>query len=245
MKHCLLLDSDALAGAQLAQYLQGFGLAVTTADSASALRAQLARQRFDIVLMDLALPDTDGLQLCQWVQQAHRLPLIAMSEAGSTLRRVAGLEHGADDVIERPCEPRELVAHVRALLRRASARAGETEATPAPMSSAARLQIGGWQLQLDSRTLRAPDGTEQVLDPVAFSLLHALAQRPREVLQRAALAACLPAGPSPRGGVGPLRRVDQTVALLRRVLHDTPPRCQLILSVRGAGYMLDAEVQAW
>jgi two-component system OmpR family response regulator len=244
LKRCLLIDSDAAARSQLATYLQGFDLSVTTAGSAAALRTHLAHQHFDLLLMDLTLPDEDGLQLCRWVQQAHPLPLIALSHAGSAISRVDGLAHGADEVIERPCAQRELVAHVRALLRRVSVtapvQAGPTVATP----SASCLQIAGWQLQLDTRTLRAPDGEVQVLDPQAFSLLRALAQRPREVLQRSALAACLPASPSVRSGMGTMRRVDETVASLRRALHDTPPPCRLILTVRGAGYVLDADVQA-
>jgi two-component system OmpR family response regulator len=242
LKRCLLIDSDADARAQLAHYLQGFDLSVTTADSAAALRSQLAHQHFDVLLMDLDLPDEDGLQLCSWVQQAHRLPLIALSHAGGPVSRVEGLEHGADEVIERPCEPRELVAHVRALLRRVSAAARTHEAPTVASPSATCLQIAGWQLRLDTRLLRAPDGETQVLDPQAFSLLHALAQRPREVLQRSALAACLPGSTS--SGQGALRRVDQTVGILRRALHDTPPQCRLILTVRGAGYVLDADVQA-
>jgi two-component system OmpR family response regulator len=239
LKRCLLIDSDADARAQLATYLQGFDLSVTTAGSAAALRTQLAHQHFDVLLMDLALPDEDGLQLCRWVQQAHPLPLIALSHAGSAVGRVNGLEHGADDVIERPCEPRELVAHVRALLRRVSVTASQPRTPAHPMPASSRLQIAGWCLQLDTHQLTAPDGAVQPLDAAEFALLHALAQRPREVLQRTALASCLPSS----GGVGALRRVDQTVASLRRKLHDTPPGCHLILTVRNAGYVLHADVQ--
>lgn len=248
MKRCLLIDSDAHARAQLATYLQRFELDVTEVDSAAALRSQLAHRHFDVLLMDLALPDEDSLQLCRWVQQTHRLPLIALSQAGGSIRRVDGLEHGADEVIERPCDPRELVAHVRALLRRAGAASSGQTAPTTPSASASAsasvsgLRIAGWQLHLDTRTLRAPDGQAQVLDPQAFSLLHALAQRPREVLHRRALAACLPASTALQASTGALRRVDQTVACLRRVLNDAPPHCRLILTVRGAGYVLHADV---
>ncbi len=238
MKRCLLVDGDAGSRARLAPYLQGFDLDVTAVGTAAAMRQHLSHHDIDVVLMDLNLPDANGLALCRWLQEVHRLPLIVMSQGGDLATRVACLEHGADDVVDRPCDLREIVGHVRALLRR-------TARQPAPEAggtreAATRWRIAGWVLHADTEALRAPDGRVLRLKPGEARLLQTLAQHPNEPLRRAWLASQLPHTLPATA----LRQVDLTVASLRHKMQDQPPHCSLILTVRGVGYVLHADVQA-
>lgn len=236
MTRCLLIDPHAQARASLARYLESFAFAVRVGDSAQDLWRLTRAEAFDIVLLDLGPAEAgdEGLSLCRWVHEQLGLPLIAMVAAGDTERRVAALECGADDHIDRPHEPREVVARIRAVLRRLTRR----KSWPAiDRAEAGVLAFAGWRLDPGARELRSASGAVVGLSAAELALLSTLAGRPRQVVDRVRLA--LSMGSAAQGGG---RSVDLAISRLRHKLGDVPPHNQLIRTVRGEGYLLDAEV---
>jgi two-component system, OmpR family, response regulator len=212
--------------------LSAHGYRVHTAGDAASARTALASAAIALVLLDLNLPDEDGLDLVRFIDGRYHCPLIIVSARASSIDRVVGLELGADDYLVKPFEPRELLARVRSLLRR-SAPSNE----PAP-ACAATLLFEGFRLDTLSRRLLGSDGHEVALTAGEYALLLALLERPQQVLSRDALMIR-----THGRRAGPFDRViDVQIGRLRRKLEtaDEPPR--LIKSVRGGGYMLAAAV---
>jgi two-component system OmpR family response regulator len=226
----LVVDDDVEIGKLLTRYLSGQGFEVEVAHDGGELRASLGRGRIDLMLLDLGLPDEDGLSLLRSFRQNWPGPVIVISGRGDSVEKVIGLELGADDYVGKPFDLRELLARIRSVLRRAAP-------APAPKTSH-RLRFEGYQADLQARRVCAADGSEVPLTSGEFRLLKAFLERPNEVLSRDELMNALhgrEAGPFDRA-------IDVQLGRLRRKLGDDPGRPQLIKSVRGEGYLFSAAV---
>ena len=242
----LLVDADAAAALHLCQYLGGFGIVAQVAVDLAAMRACLASQRIDLLVLDWLWLD-DGLPAVAGCSTAQQLPVIALSAHAQLIDRVIALEMGADDVLAKPVAPRELVARIRAVLRRSRAAAPVPQVAqpktsrPAPGAQAlpaATLNFSGWTLDTQDRRLWAPSGRSSALPDAEFRLLSALLQSPRRVCSRQHLAS------QARGRtLGQCERsIDLLVSRLRQRLVDGDRPPGLIKTVRGAGYLLDVEM---
>lgn len=230
----LVVDDDAEIRQLLHRYLEAHGFDVSTAATAAQSRAAVAAGGIDLVLLDLGLPDEDGLVHLRHLQEAWRGPVIVVTGRGDPVERVVGLELGADDYLAKPFDFRELVARVRSVLRRAGKPAigGGARGRDA-------LHFAGFEFHPGSRRLLAPGGDELTLTTGEFELLRALLTHPGQVLTRDQLMNHVhsrDAGPYDRG-------IDMQVGRLRRKLGDNPEQPWLIKSVRGVGYMLAVAVR--
>lgn len=228
----LVVDDDDEIRRLLERYLGAHGFEAIPAGSAMQSRAAIAAQAIDLVLLDLGLPDEDGLVHLKYLQTHWRGPVIVVTGRGEAVERVVGLELGADDYVTKPFDFRELVARIRTVLRRA-----QGDATSAP--GARTVGFAGFTLDLASRHLRAPDGRHVPLTTGEFELLQILVAQPHRVLSRDQLMNRIhgrDAGPYDRA-------IDVRIGRLRRKLDDDPANPALIKSVRGAGYLLAADVR--
>jgi len=233
MSHrCLLVDDDAALRDGVAPYLTRFGFDVTAVDSGAAMRAAVAARAPDIVVLDLGLPDEDGLSLCRWFRAAFATPLVMLTAQSDPYSRVVGLELGADDFVPKPFEPRELVARLNAVLRRTVRPAPDGAPAPVPPPD----RIGGWTFDRLRRLLVAEDGGAVPLSNAEYRLLGVLADHAGEVLSRERLVE-LTAAP---GADVTDRSVDLMVFRLRRKFAQPPGEPPYIRTVRGSGYVLDA-----
>ncbi|HRH89764.1 MAG TPA: response regulator transcription factor [Rubrivivax sp.] len=221
----LLIDDDARLAAMVGDYLRGHGFEVDCAGSLAAGRERLQRVAYDALLLDLMLPDGDGLELTRELRadaRLRRLPLLMLTARGEPMDRIVGLELGADDYLPKPFEPRELLARVKALLRRAS-----PGAAPGEVLSFGRLEIdlGARQARLDGRSCD--------LTSHQFELLVVLARNPGRVLSRDRIMDALKGHPMEAFD----RSIDVHVSRIRAVIEDDPKTPQRVLTVRGAGYV--------
>ena len=220
----LLVEDDVRLAHLTAQYLEKNGFAVTTAGNGNVAMEELRRNRFDIALLDIMLPGRSGLEVCQGLRQISDLPVIILTARGEEADRVLGLELGADDYLVKPFSPRELLARMNALLRRARGQAGPAGRT---------LKVG--DLVIDPAALSVVKaGVTLTLTSYEFGLLRALAERAGRVLSREKLQEL--AGGNPDEAFD--RSIDVHVSRLRQKLGDDPKKPSLIKTIRGAGYML-------
>ncbi|MEO8060575.1 MAG: response regulator transcription factor [Burkholderiales bacterium] len=238
MVHALIVDDDAELRTLVSDYLQRYGMRVTAVADGAALRSTLpsglpgTTDPFDLLLLDLMLPDTNGLDLCRWVREKSTLPIIMLTAQGDPASRIVGLELGADDYLPKPFEPRELVARINAVLRRSGT------ARAVPRADKARVQrFEGWVFDRLGRQLTSPQNVVVALSSAEFRLLSAFADNPRRVLSRERL---LDLSHSPGVDVTD-RAVDLAVSRLRQKLGDA---ATIIRTVRGEGYVFDADPRA-
>ncbi|MDP3403493.1 MAG: response regulator [Brevundimonas sp.] len=198
----------------------------------AAFWALFERRTPDLVILDIMMPGEDGLSICRRLQGGSHVPVLIASARGEALDRVVGLEVGADDYLAKPFEPRELVARVRALLRRRD--------RLAPPDSPRVYAFAGWRLDLATRALTDPAGGPLELTAGEFDLLASLLARPRTILSRDDLMDML------KGRTADAfdRSIDIQVSRLRRKLGDDPREPRLIRTVRNAGYLFTADVEA-
>ena len=231
--HVLIVDDDAEIRDLLARFLRRHDYRVETAVDGRAMMRLIETSRFDLVVLDLMLPGEDGLSLCRRLRARSRLPVIMLTALGEETDRIVGLEMGADDYLAKPFNPRELLARIRAVLRRAG---GADERTDA--GAARALVFAGFRLDLAVRALTAPDGVFVPLTAGEFDLLAAFAERPRRVLDRDRLLD-LTRG---RAAVPFDRSIDVQLSRLRRKIEPDPKEPVLIKTVRGGGYVFTCEV---
>ncbi|MCY1647466.1 response regulator transcription factor [Caulobacter sp. SL161] len=227
----LIVDDDDALRTEMASYLAGHGFVVHLARDAKEARAQLQAQAIQLVVLDVMLPGEDGLSLCRSLAGSSGPSVLMLSSMGESIDRVLGLELGADDYVVKPVTPRELLARVRALLRR---RGGGGEA---PASRTAIYAFSGFRFDLVRRQLRAPDETVIMLTPGELSLLGALVENPQRVLSREELAR-LSRGESQ---ISLDRAIDIQISRLRKKLNEQS-QTEVIKTHRGLGYILDAKV---
>ncbi|WP_088283933.1 response regulator [Ideonella sp. A 288] len=221
----LLIDDDARLVAMIGDYLRANGYDVDTAGTLAAGRDSLRVGSYDALLLDLMLPDGDGLDLTRELRSDHRLrrlPLLMLTARGEPLDRVVGLELGADDYLPKPFEPRELLARVKALLRRAH---------PSPLADDV-LQFGRLEIDLAARQARI-DGKVCDLTSHQFELLVVLAQSAGRVLTRDQIMDTLKGHPMEAFD----RSIDVHVSRIRACIEDDPKNPQRVLTVRGSGYV--------
>lgn len=233
----LVVDDDARLCAMLSEFFGDKGFCVHTAPDGKSMLSALERDRFDLVILDVMLPGEDGLNLCRLLRQTTTLPIIMISGMGSEMDRVVGLEMGADDYVVKPFSARELLARVKAILRRVAQSAG----TPLAHTQSRRiLEFGGWQVDTTRRRVTSVEGVGVEMTGAEFNLLLAFATNPRRPLSRRELLDLTAA----RGSVACDRTIDVQVVKLRRKLEKDPKVPELIKTVRGSGYVLAAGVTA-
>jgi two-component system phosphate regulon response regulator OmpR len=221
----LLIDDDTRLTAMVGDYLRRNGYEVDTAASLAAGREQLQQRPYDALLLDLMLPDGDGLDLTRELRagaRTRRLPLLMLTARGEPLDRIVGLEIGADDYLPKPFEPRELLARVKALLRRAA---------PEPQADDV-LVFGRLEVDLGARQARL-DGAACDLTGHQFDLLVVLAQNPGRVLSRDQIMDALKGHPLEAFD----RSIDVHISRIRAVIEDDPKNPKRVLTVRGTGYV--------
>ncbi len=223
----LLIDDDARLGALLAEYLGKHEIDVATAGDGPRGLVALRKSRPDVVLLDLMLPGMDGLDVCRKIRATAEwsgLPVIMLTAKGEDVDKVVGLEVGADDYLAKPFNPRELLARIRAVLRRAS-----------PAATPARLRVGRLELDFAAREVMV-GGRRRVLTHHEFELLATLARATGRVLSREQILDALKGESEPFD-----RSIDVHVAKLRAKLEPDPKEPRYIKTVRGVGYMLARE----
>jgi two-component system OmpR family response regulator len=233
--HILIVDDDAETRSLLQEYLQRQGYRVTSAAHGKALRGALVTGRPDLIVLDLMLPGEDGLQLCRDLRTRSNLPVIMLTARSEETDRIVGLEMGADDYLAKPFNPRELLARIKSVLRRARSLPGNLE--PEAVKS---FRFAGWTLDAASRNLTAPDGVVVPLSGTEFKLLRVFLAHPNRVLSRDQLIELMisrDAGPFDRA-------IDVQVSRLRQRLRDDAREPRIIKTVRGEGYVLSAQVEA-
>src|SRR5215510_2665143 len=221
----LLIDDDVRLSGMVADYLAQAGFRVTPSATAREGEQRLKRERYDLLILDLMLPDSDGLEVCRRVRQSSDLPVLMLTARGDAMDRVIGLEIGADDYLPKPFEPRELLARVRAILRR-------------KLSPTQRDLLRFGRLEIDRGARRARlDGRDCMLTSHQFALLDALAGHAGRVMSRDALMDLL------KGEAAEAfdRSVDVHISRIRAAIEDDPKKPRRIITVRGAGYVFARE----
>ena len=217
----LMIDDDARLAGMVSDYLGGAGFRLTIAGTAREGEALLKRESFDAVILDLMLPDADGLDLCRRLRGTTDVPILMLTARGEPMDRVVGLEVGADDYLAKPFEPRELQARLRAILRR--------KGTPA---RAEVLRFGRLEIDRGGRSVRL-DGEERPVTGYQFALLLTLAERAGRVLTRDALMDLMKGEKLEAFD----RSVDVHISRIRAAIEDDPKKPRRILTVRGTGYV--------
>ena len=231
--HLLVVDDHREIRDALAKYLARNGYRLSTAESAAAARRILEGSRIDLVVLDVMMPREDGLTFCRQLRAKGNLPIIMLTAMAEETDRVVGLELGADDYVTKPFNPRELLARIRAVLRRAHSLPPQPER---PVER--RLRFDRWLFDVDRRELVGEDGVAVPLSTGEYLLLGALIQRPGMVLTRDQLLDLT------RGREAAIfdRSVDNQVSRLRKKIELDPRRPQLIKTHWGGGYSFTAEV---
>jgi two-component system OmpR family response regulator len=233
--HVLVVDDDAEIRTLLGEYLRKTGYRVTAVVDGKAMWHALEGARPDVVVLDVMLPGDDGLILCRELRARSQVPIIMLTARGEETDRIVGLEMGADDYLAKPFSPRELLARIKSVLRRARSLPDNLRPEPAR-----RLGFAGWELDMATRNLTAPDGVVVALSGAEHKLLSIFLAHPHRVLTRDQLMDLM------RGREAyPLdRSIDVQVSRLRRRLRDDAKEPLLIKTVRGEGYVLSAPVEA-
>jgi len=223
----LLVEDDVRLATLTREYLESHGVAVVVVGDGRRGLAEATGGKFDVVLLDLMLPGKDGLEVCKEVRGRSDVPIIVLTARGEEADRVMGLELGADDYLAKPFSPRELLARIRAVTRRAKGRAGPAQGV---------VRVGALRIDPAARTVEL-DGQEVHLTGYEFALLEALARRAGRVLSREQLMELA------RGSAEDAfdRSIDVHVSRLRQKLGDDPRKPRLIKTVRGSGYVLAGE----
>jgi len=216
----LIIDDDRKLAEMLVEYLGARGYAVEARGDAASGTAALRARGADAVILDVMLPDADGLDLCRRLRAESDVPILMLTARGEPTDRIVGLELGADDYLPKPFDPRELVARLRAILRRRAPRSGE------------RLRFGRLEIDVDARVVRK-DGEPRPLTGYQFDLLLALARSAGRAVSRETLLERVKG----EGLEAFDRSIDVHVSRIRAALEDDPRRPQRILTLRGVGYM--------
>ncbi|WP_051045583.1 response regulator [Tistrella mobilis] len=228
----LIVEDDAGIGGLLALTMQESGMQATVVGDGRGMTAALSRQGFDLIVLDIMLPDEDGVSLCRRIRAEMTIPIIMLTALGEEIDRIVGLEVGADDYVTKPFSPRELVARIRSLLRRASYGAALPDARR-------RLRFDGWEIDPLRRQLHDPSRARIALTTTEFDLLLAFCRNPGRVITREELLSLTHAGLA-----GPIERsIDVHISRLRQKIEADPKEPALLRTVRLGGYVFTAVVE--
>lgn len=233
--HILVVDDDNEIRSLLQEYLQKQGYRVTAVADGKGLRAAVATSHPDLTILDLMLPGEDGLTLCRDLRAKSEIPIIMLTARGEETDRIVGLELGADDYIAKPFSPRELLARIKSVLRRARALPENLKTEESGL-----FRFAGWTLDAATRNLTSPQGVVVALSGTDFRLLKIFVDHPNRVLTRDQLIDLMlsrDAGPYDRA-------IDVQVSRLRQRLGEDAKEPAIIKTVRGQGYVFAAHVEA-
>ncbi len=231
--HILVVDDHSEIRDLLKRFLEQHGLRVSCARDGKEMKRLLEEREFDLLVLDLMMPGEDGLTLCRELRVKSNLPIIMLTAMGEETDRIIGLEMGADDYLAKPFNPRELLARIKAVMRRT-----QTETQPAAETLTRDLRFDRWLLDVNRRELVDEDGVGLSLSTAEFDLLKVFLERPQRVLSRDQLLD-LARG---REAVAFDRAIDTLVSRLRRKLERDPKNPELIKTIWGGGYMFSADV---
>lgn len=231
--HILIVDDDKQIRASLGRFLVSNGVRVTEAGGDAAMWASLEVGKFDLIVLDVMMPGEDGLSLCRRLRATRSIPVVLLTAMSAETDRIIGLEIGADDYVTKPFSPRELLARIRAVLRRTQDTASREEPP-----SHSLYEFDGWRLDTVRRILRNPEDVLVDLTAGEFDLLLAFVERPQQVLTRNQLLD-LTRG---RASAPFDRSIDVQLSRLRRKIEKDPQQPTLIKTVRSGGYILTAPV---
>ncbi len=236
--HILIVDDDREIRDLLSRFLVKNGYRVAAAADGREMRKALADWAIDLIVLDLMLPGEDGLTLCRRLRSESSMPVIMLTAKGDEIDRIVGLEMGADDYLAKPFNARELLARIKAVLRRTGRPEGGLAGARRAVSGAV-LAFADWRLDLDKRELTAPDGVLVTLSAGEFGLLATLASHPQRVLSRDQLLDFA------RGREAQAfdRSIDVQISRLRRKIEADPREPALIKTVRGGGYLFTPKVE--
>ena len=234
-RHILVVDDDADLRRMVADYLGDYDMRVTGAADGAAMRDAIAHESVDLVLLDLKLPSEDGMNLARELRETSSVPIIMLTGRKDDVDRIMGLELGADDYLTKPFNLRELLARIRAILRRTQAHPITHGEGRAPQA----FRFGAWELDLRSRRLTSNDGERVDLTHSEFALLAAFLGAPERILSREQLLELS------RGNDENVfdRSIDVQILRLRRKIESDPSRPRLIRTERGAGYFFNSQVE--
>jgi two-component system OmpR family response regulator len=234
--HIIIVDDEAPAREMVGDYLKMHGFAVTLCDGGKSLRAEIETGVPDLVVLDLNMPEEDGLSIIRDLKSRTNVPVIMLTATASPIDRVVGLELGADDYIAKPCELRELMARIRSVLRRSTpvkAAAPAADATPSKADTDHLVRFGTKWLDLQAQVLRDDEGNEHPLTASEFGLLKVFAANPKRVLSRERLLELANARDSEAFD----RAVDLRIMRIRRKIEPDPTKPAVIRTIRGGGYL--------
>ena len=230
----LIVDDDRQTCALVKQYFERHDYQVFTAHNGAEMNAERAQNGFVLVILDVMLPGKSGFELCREIRGHSDIPVIMLTAVNELADKVVGLELGADDYVPKPFEPRELLARVRAVVRRKNGGA------PAGGSTARqKYNFAGWLVDIPRRQLAAPDGVVVTLTAAEFELLAAFVQNPQRTLSREKLLE-LTTGRSANAFD---RSIDILVSRLRKKLQDNGAAEDIVMTIRGGGYIFVPEVR--
>lgn len=235
--HIAVVDDEASTRDMVGEYLGTHGFQVTLCDGGAALRELLTKTAPDLIVLDLNMPEEDGLSIVRDLKQRSAIPVIMLTATASAIDRVVGLELGADDYLAKPCELRELVARIRSVLRRSQGAAAHPAAGTNDSKQARSVRFGTKWLDLDAHILRDEQGNEHPLTTSEFTLLKAFADNPKRVLSRERLLDLANA----RDPEAFDRAIDVRITRIRRKIEPDPDRPSIIRTVRGAGYVFSPD----
>jgi two-component system, OmpR family, response regulator len=232
--HIIIVDDEAPAREMVGEYLKMHGFVVTLCDGGKSLRGAIETGVPDLVVLDLNMPEEDGLSIIRDLKSRTNVPVIMLTATASPIDRVVGLELGADDYIAKPCELRELMARIRSVLRRsAPVKAAAPETSAAKAAKEQLVRFGTKWLDLEAQALRDDEGNEHPLTASEFGLLKVFASNPKRVLSRERLLELANA----RDAEAFDRAVDLRIMRIRRKIEIDPTKPAVIRTIRGGGYL--------
>jgi two-component system, OmpR family, response regulator len=231
--HIIIVDDEAPAREMVGDYLKMHGFTVTLCDGGKSLRAAIENNVPDLVVLDLNMPEEDGLSIIRDLKSRTNVPVIMLTATASPIDRVVGLELGADDYVAKPCELRELMARIRSVLRRSTPARAAAEASGATAAKDSLVRFGTKWLDLQAQALRDDEGNEHPLTASEFGLLKVFAANPKRVLSRERLLELANARDSEAFD----RAVDLRIMRIRRKIEIDPTKPAVIRTIRGGGYL--------
>jgi two-component system, OmpR family, response regulator len=231
--HIVIVDDEAPAREMVGDYLKMHGFTVTLCDGGKSLRGAIENNVPDLVVLDLNMPEEDGLSIIRDLKSRTNVPVIMLTATASPIDRVVGLELGADDYVAKPCELRELMARIRSVLRRSTPARAAAEAGGGKAAKDPLVRFGTKWLDLQAQALRDDEGNEHPLTASEFGLLKVFAANPKRVLSRERLLELANA----RDAEAFDRAVDLRIMRIRRKIEIDPTKPSVIRTIRGGGYL--------